>query len=105
LNIFKVIYNIRYFIVHILKSPAKNPVFSGRKQDFETGYQRMINTLPFNPLNAELNPICHLLALVGAHHIFHVSGLRVKRLILPTPNHVETKISFIYLGNKKLSAF
>ena len=32
-----------------------------------------------NPLNAELNPICHLLALLGAHHIFHVSGLRVKQ--------------------------
>jgi hypothetical protein len=32
----------------------------------------------FNPLNAELIPICHLLALLGAHHIFHVSGLRVK---------------------------
>ena len=31
-----------------------------------------------SPLNAELNPICHLLALLGAHHIFHVSGLRVK---------------------------
>ena len=30
-----------------------------------------------NPLNAELNPICHLLALLGAHHIFHVSELRV----------------------------
>ena len=24
-----------------------------------------------NPLNAELNPICHLLALLGAHHILH----------------------------------
>jgi len=31
-----------------------------------------------NPLNAELNPMYHLLALLGAHHIFHVSGLRVK---------------------------
>jgi len=31
-----------------------------------------------NPLNAELNPICHLLALLGAHHILHVSGIRVK---------------------------
>ena len=30
-----------------------------------------------NPLNAELNPIYHLLALLGAHHIFHISGLRV----------------------------
>jgi hypothetical protein len=32
----------------------------------------------FNPLNAQLNPICHLLALLGDHHILHVSGLRVK---------------------------
>jgi len=27
---------------------------------------------------AELNPICHLLALLGAHHILHVSRIRVK---------------------------
>jgi hypothetical protein len=26
-----------------------------------------------NPLNAELNPISHLLALLGAHPILHVS--------------------------------
>ena len=31
----------------------------------------------FNPLNAELNPILHLLALVGAHHIVHFSRVRV----------------------------
>jgi len=31
-----------------------------------------------NPLNAELNPICHLLALLGAHHILHISSIRVK---------------------------
>ena len=31
-----------------------------------------------NPLNAELNPICHLLALLGAHHILHISRIRVK---------------------------
>ena len=29
------------------------------------------------PLNAELNPICHLLALLGAHHIVHVGTIRV----------------------------
>jgi hypothetical protein len=34
--------------------------------------------LAINPLNAELNPIFHLLALVGAHHILHVSRIRVK---------------------------
>ena len=35
-----------------------------------------------NPLNAELNPIRHLLALVGARHIAHVSRIRVKYLIV-----------------------
>jgi len=30
-----------------------------------------------NPLNAELNPIYHLLALLGAHPILHISGVRV----------------------------
>ena len=30
-----------------------------------------------NPLKAELNPIYHLLALVEAHHILHVSRVRV----------------------------
>ena len=30
-----------------------------------------------NHLNAELNPICHLLALLGAHHILHVGRIRV----------------------------
>ena len=28
-----------------------------------------------NPLNHELNPMCHLLALLGAHRIFQVRGL------------------------------
>jgi hypothetical protein len=28
----------------------------------------------FNHLNAELNPICHLLALLGAHHILLLAG-------------------------------
>jgi hypothetical protein len=31
-----------------------------------------------NPLNTEINPVCPLLTLFGAHHIFHVSRLRVK---------------------------
>ena len=29
-----------------------------------------------NPLNAELNPIYHFLALLGAHPILHISGVR-----------------------------
>ena len=35
-----------------------------------------------NPLNPELNPICYLLALLGAHHFLHVSGIWVKSLTL-----------------------
>jgi len=34
----------------------------------------------FNPLNPELNPICYLLALLGAHHFLNVSRIRVKLL-------------------------
>ena len=32
------------------------------------------------PLYAELNPICHLLALLGPHHILHISRIRVKNV-------------------------
>jgi hypothetical protein len=36
------------------------------------------NTVPtINPLNAELNPICHMLALLGGATIVVVSRLRV----------------------------
>ena len=41
----------------------------------------VINQL--NHLNAELIPICHLLALLGAHHILHLSRVRVN-----AQNHV-----------------
>ena len=43
------------------------------------------NQPPINHLNAELNPIRHLLALVGARHIVHVSRIRVKRVPAPPP--------------------
>ena len=42
---------------------------------------RMNSDYFFNPLNAELNPICYLLALL-AHHFLHVSRIRVKSLTL-----------------------
>jgi hypothetical protein len=44
-------------------------------KQFETWFSN--NSLIINPLNAELNPICHLLALLGAHPILHVSRIRV----------------------------
>ena len=45
----------------------------------------------FNPLNPELNPICYLLALYGAHHFLHVSRIRVKLLIF------RRLMSYIYI--------
>ena len=36
--------------------------------------------LHINPLNPKLNPICCLLALLGAYHFLHVSRIRVKLL-------------------------
>ena len=47
-----------------------------------------VNTSIVNPLNAELNPICHLLATL-TQHIFHVSGLRV---------NLVTQISGIHIA-------
>ena len=43
------------------------------------GYMRATQRgVAINPLNAELNPICHLLALLGGATIVVVSRLRVK---------------------------
>jgi hypothetical protein len=36
-----------------------------------------VTRIRVNPLNAELNPIRHLLALAGAHHFVDVSRIRV----------------------------
>ena len=44
-----------------------------------------------NPLNAELNPICHFLALLGVHHFLHVSRIRVKSL------NLRLLMSYIYI--------
>ena len=40
--------------------------------------QLLVTQFKINPLNAKLNAICYLLALLGAHHILHVSRTRVK---------------------------
>ena len=43
------------------------------------------------PLNAQLNPICYLLGLLGPHHFLHVSRIRVKSLTL------RLLMSYIYI--------
>ena len=47
--------------------------------------------LTLNLLNPELNPICYLLALLGAHHFLHVSRIRVKSLTF------RLLMSYIYM--------
>ena len=53
--------------------------------------QDVLTITPFNPLNPELNPICYLLALLGAHHFLHVSRIRVKLLTF------RRLMSYIYI--------
>ena len=60
-----------------------------------SGAVRLIyRSLGVKGLNAELNPICHLQTLLGAHHILHVSGIRGKwkvvsslKMTLPAVHH------------------
>ena len=59
----------------------------------------------FNPLNAELNPVCHLLALLAAHHILHLSRIRVNIFLsLSTPRspHVLSLLPFSTHSNKSI---
>ena len=49
------------------------------------------NVENINPLNPELNPVCYLLALLGAHHFLHVSRIRVKLLTF------RLLMSYIYM--------
>jgi hypothetical protein len=41
----------------------------------------LLTVTSINSLNTDLNPIYHLLALLGAHPILHVSEIRVKAVI------------------------
>jgi hypothetical protein len=57
--------------------PSVSQVFKEKLLQCDT---RLLSYI--NPLNAELNPICHLLALLGVYHFLHVSRIRVNRSIL-----------------------
>jgi transposase len=58
------------------KSEVKGPL-AGLRLGWEDN-----SKIALNPLKPELNPICYLLALLGAHHFLHVSRIRVKLLTL-----------------------
>jgi hypothetical protein len=46
--------------------------------------------LAFKRLNAQLNLICHLLAILRAHHILHFSRIKVNEGHKPTAMNVNT---------------
>jgi hypothetical protein len=48
-----------------------------RRNKYTTVLSNLLEKI-FNPLNAELNSICHLLAFIGTHPVLHVSRIRVK---------------------------
>ena len=53
-----------------------------------------------NPLNANLCLICHLLALLGTHHILHVSRVRVNAFPLFCESTATLTCTFVgYLFN------
>ena len=69
-------------ILHCLISTEALSCFKSRSllqvYKLYTSYLWLSNHfISINPLNAYLNPICHLLALLGAHHILHISRIRV----------------------------
>ena len=75
-------------IQHVPSGAKMYPDYSGPSRVFRHGITPpscqihaltpAVRSFLLNPLNAELNPMCHLLALLGAHHIFHISRIRIK---------------------------
>ena len=54
---------------------------------YDSGIVKLFPRL--NPLHTELNPMCHLLALLGAHHILHVSRIWVNKCLENAGDYVE----------------
>jgi len=57
----------------------------GDKQNNRRGRRAAYLEQATAPLNAELNAICHLLVLLGARHILHISRIRVKEQLVLCP--------------------
>jgi len=76
--------------VNILKNRYLNASMEEgtQRDEFQEKY---VKKTQFNLFNPELNPICYLLALLGAHHFLHVSRIRVKLLTF------RLLMSYIYI--------
>ena len=86
-------YLSRPWLRHLIRQHAFGQ--KGCAQSATNYFRFAVEKVIFNPLKAELNPICHLLALLGGATIVVVSRLRVKsRLIwfhMFTPHIVQEK--------------
>ena len=82
-----------YFISFNLSLPYIISLFISSKMKLKKNLMvtESVLGLLINPLNPELNPICYLLALLGAHHFLHISRIRVKSLTL------RLLMSYIYI--------
>ena len=63
----------------VIRIPSKN-LYDPKLNGINNSHTRVAELEHINPLNSELNPICHLLALFGAHHILHINRTRVNTL-------------------------
>jgi len=70
---------------------AKVAICSEIRTKHSTQSEHHVEFLNVNPLKPEWNPICYLLALLGAHHFLYVSRIRVKLLTF------RLLMSYIYM--------
>ena len=64
----------------LLQRVIEGKILGGIEVTGRQGSRRRKLLDDLNRLNAELNPICHLLALLGVHHFLHVCRIRVKEM-------------------------
>jgi len=76
-----------YYIASVKRSTLLKTVWWISEYDFPK--------LLVNPLNTELYPICHLLALLGAHHILHVSRIKANGFSMTPATSLLMLIYFI----------
>ena len=75
----------------VKKSKALPQEFGESTKDILKVCSGIYFALCLNPLKPELNPICYLLALLGAYHFLYVSRIRVRLLTF------RLLMSYIYI--------
>jgi len=78
-------------LCRVVAKPVSAATFRDSSGDQVSDKIHALHYLYLNPLNPELNPICYLLALLGAHHFLHVSRIMVKLLTF------RLLMSYIYM--------